>query len=383
MTPTVRTLMLWLAASAVATFGVASVASYRPAGATDRSLALATLKLALASLNDEALDSSARLVAYRDGLLRTDALLRRALRSNPTDTASIERLAMVRWESGVMAGGPDTDSVSALMDLAAARAPRVPELQGELGELFYRMGRQEEAAACMARSVSLSPSLAKRAVTAMLAAGVAPGAIVGHLPHVPEVLIALKDEYLGPGQALEFAALVEADLPLFGSKILPAYGDACLRAKKPERLITAAEALGPYPDREDETERQRQLARGYAGAGDGAAALLALGRAVQLSPTDPTLRETRGTMLLKASKPVEAEESFRAALTTISGTARFEWLRPRLYADIGLALDAQGKAEAAVDSYRIALELDPLEAVASARLRAINTPRTPILPPRP
>ena len=111
MTLSVRSLALWVAASAVATFGAASVASYRPGGVTDRALAVESLKGALASLNDEALDSAARLAAYRDGLSGTAALLRRALRSNPTDTRSIERLATVRWESGVLKGTPDVESV--------------------------------------------------------------------------------------------------------------------------------------------------------------------------------------------------------------------------------------------------------------------------------
>lgn len=381
MTTTVRSLALWFGATAVAAFGAASIGGYRPVGGTDRAIALEELTNALNSLNAKELDSAASLVAYREGLIRADAHLRRALRSNPVDTASIERLAMVRWESGVLAGEPDANSVSSLMDVAAARASRVPEIQADLGDLLYKMGRPDEAASFMSKAVSLSPSAARRAVTAMLAVGVAPEEIVRQLPHVPDVFIAIKDDYLNTNHANKFAALVEPELLRSGAKLFPVYGDACLRANEPERLISTAEALGPYPDPEDETERQRQLARGLLASGQASAALSAIARAVQLSPVDAMLRETEGTMLLNAGKPVEAEESFRTALTSIAGTARFQWLRPRLYADIGLALDTQGKAEAAVDSYRIALELDPIEAVASARLRAINTPRQPISRP--
>jgi tetratricopeptide (TPR) repeat protein len=378
MTSPFRTLMLWTAAAVVAGFGAASVASHRPRGVTNRSLAMESLKRALIALDDEALVSTARLAVYGDGLAETEALLRRALRACPTDTSSIERLATVRWESGVLAGTPDGDSVSSLIEIAARRAPRVPAIQTELAELSYRMGHREDAARFMAKAVSLSPSTASRAVTAMTGAGVLPETIAGQLPRVPEVLIALKSYYLNTNQALEFVILVEPDLPRFGSKLLPIYGDACLRAKEPERLVRTAEALGQYPNREDETERQRQLAAGYAATDNAPSALLAIDRAVQLSPLDPTLKETNGTMLLAAGRPAEAEDLFRAALTDISATARFQWLRPRLYADVGLALDAQGQAEAAVDSYRMALQRNPAESVASARLRAINTLRPPI-----
>src|SRR5882672_10060602 len=112
MTPKIRTLALGVAAIAVAIFGAAAVASYRPDEVTSRARAQAALKQALAALDNDALDSKARLIAYRDGLYEADALLRQAIRSNPTDTTSIERLATVRWESGVLAGSPDTEPVS-------------------------------------------------------------------------------------------------------------------------------------------------------------------------------------------------------------------------------------------------------------------------------
>ena len=111
MTSTLRAITLSVAAIGVAAFGAVSFASYRPSGVTDRSLARESLKGALASLNDEARDSTARVAAYRDGLNETEELLRHTLRVNPTDTSSIERLAMVRWELGVLDGVPDTDSI--------------------------------------------------------------------------------------------------------------------------------------------------------------------------------------------------------------------------------------------------------------------------------
>src|SRR5262245_42875713 len=91
-------LTLWLSASLIAAFGVGSVI-HRPMGASDRALAVTSLKSALATLDDETLDPTTRLASYREGLRQTDALLRLAIRSTPVETATIERLATVRWES--------------------------------------------------------------------------------------------------------------------------------------------------------------------------------------------------------------------------------------------------------------------------------------------
>jgi tetratricopeptide (TPR) repeat protein len=385
-----------IAAAAVIAGAIAGVAFYRGGWATDipsnqidvrvwlgptgtvLEAAIRTrLQHAIAALQDPTRVLTERTTAYRVELQAAQRLLYRAVLTSPIDSQALQRLGVVVWELSVLTGSPDEESTESLVDLAAARAPHVPEVHVDLGELCYRMGRQENGATFMAKAVSLSPSLAKRVVASMLEAGVFPDTIVRELPRVPDVLIAIKEAYFNAGRATEFAELVEPELPRSGSKLFAAYGDACIRSKQPERLIRTAEALGPYPEREDEAERQTQLAGGYLATGHTSAALVAIGRAVQLSPIDAALKETQGTMLLTAGKPADAEASFRAALASIAGTARSEWLRPRLYSGIGLALDAQGKAEAAVDSYRIALELNPLEPVASARLRAINTPRPP------
>ena len=154
MTPTIRTLALGVAAIALAICGAGSVASYRPDDVTRQAQALAALKRALSALDDETLESTARLAAYREGLSEADALLCRAIRSNPTDARSIERLAVVRWESGVLAGNPNADAVSSLMSIASTQAPRVPEIQADLGELLYKMGRADDAMPYMARALA-------------------------------------------------------------------------------------------------------------------------------------------------------------------------------------------------------------------------------------
>jgi hypothetical protein len=115
--------------AAVAVFGVLSVTTYRPVGLSDRAIAVDELKRALNLLNASDLDSATRVRAYSDGLARADGLLRRSIRANPMDTTSIQRLAVVRWESSVLVGEPDIQSVLSLVDIATAHAPRVPEIQ--------------------------------------------------------------------------------------------------------------------------------------------------------------------------------------------------------------------------------------------------------------
>jgi tetratricopeptide (TPR) repeat protein len=383
MNRTIEAAQLWMAALAIAVFGAASVASFRPPGRTDRALALSTLRAALAALDDDSLPPADRIAVYRDRLMAADALLRRTLRSNPTDTASIERLALVRWELGVVSGTPSIDAVTSLMNIAAERAPRVPDIQVELGELLYRMGREDDAGRFMAQAVTLAPMTARRVVAAMLAAGITPDAAVHLLPPVPEVLVAIKDTYLNLGLASDFAGLAEAELPRFNRELITAYGDACIRGNFSERLVKTLEALGPYADPQLEAERARQLARGFSGQDRWEAASAAVLTAIHLFPDDYSFWELRGNISLSSGDPVSAEEFFRKALALTALTPSDQWTRPRLYGALGLALDAQGRVDSAIDSYRRALELNPSESVSSARLRAFGVQNVPPRATRP
>jgi tetratricopeptide (TPR) repeat protein len=359
MTPTFRTLALGVAAIAVAVFGAASVASYRPNDLTDRARALTALKAALAALDNDALDSSARLVAYRDGLDHADALLREAIRSNPMDTASIERLATVRWESGVLSGSPDSEPVSSLIDVAAARAPRVSEIQADLGELLYRMGRVEDARSYMARAVALSPSMTNRVVATMLDAGVPPERILTSLPPTVELMIALRGSFAQAGDWSEWLTAAERLLPEHPRTLMVSYADACLASSAPDRLLARMGQVGAFADSGDEAERQIAIGRAHLERKDMALAAEAAAAAQALSPADPRLLELVGQVAFLAGDSAKAEQAFRDALGAVARSGIEQIDRARLYRERGQALEHLGRVEEAFDEYRRALNLTP------------------------
>lgn len=372
MTRAPRTLTLWVAATSVAVFGLASVASYRPGGVTYRDLAVVSLRNALVALDDKSLDSKSRLTAYSEGLRRTDLLLRRALESNPTDTASIERMATVRWEAGVLAGTTDADSVASLMNIAATRAPRVPEIHAGLGDLFYRMGLPERASPFMKRAVELSPSMAIRAVATMQAAGVLPGEILDVLPPVPEVLIAVRDQFIASGQGLSYLDHVEHQLARATPMLLTIYGEACRELRVPERLRDRIVALPSTRDPGVRAARLCQTAHAWLSLGDPQRALVLADEARRATPTDPGVIEFYGEVALAGGLGEEAETAFRRSLELVLALAEGAepTRRARLYDALGRSLEVQGRADFAYDAFRRAVEIDPSFRNAAARVAA-------------
>ena len=377
MTPTVRALTLWVAATAVAAFGAASVASYRPGGVTDRTLAVESLKGALASLSDDALDSAARLAAYRDGLNGTDALLRRALRSNPTDTRSIERLATVCWESAVFEGTPDVESVSRLMNIAAARAPRMPEIQADLGALFYKMGSPDEAAPFMRRAVELSPVITRRVVRSMQDAGLEPEAITGALPRTVEVLVMLREGLARSGHLTEWLLSAEDLLPTHPRELLWSYTDACLAASAEDRLLAQAERLGVLTESRAEADRQIAIGRAHLARKAWDLAASAAARARDLAPADSDVLDFAGQMAFAAGDAGAAEAAFREALHAIALADGRGKDRARLYRQHGQALERLGQVDQAFDEYRRAVELLPEDPWLQQRFAAASAKPLP------
>lgn len=359
MTPTVRTLALWVTATAVAVFGAASVAAYRPGGVTDRALAFESLKRALASLNDEALDSTARLAAYRDGLKGTDAALLHTLRSNPTDTTSIERLATVRWESGVLAGDPDADSVLSLVSIAAARAPRVPEIQADLGSLLYKMGSPAEAAPFMRRAVELSPAITNRVVATMQDAGIEPAEIFKTMPRTVELIVVLREGLARSGHLEEWLLSAEELLPKHPRELLWSYTTACLAANAEDRLLAQTERLGVLTENNAETDHQIAIGRAQLARKAWSLAASAAARARALSPADSGVLDYAGQMALAAGDSVQAEAAFRDALGALAFDGSLGIDRARLYRQHGEALERLGRVDEAFDEYRRAIEILP------------------------
>jgi tetratricopeptide (TPR) repeat protein len=359
MTPTRRTLTLWVAAIAIASFGASSVASYRPGGVTDRARAVESLKRALAALDDEMLDSSARLSSYRDRLRGTDVFLRRTLRSNPLDTSSIERLATVRWELGLFAEGPNADSILTLIRVAAARAPRVPEIHADIGSLLYKMGRPVEAAPFMRRAVELSPGITSRVVASMKDAGVEPEAIASTFPQTAGVLALLREGFSRTNHLGEWLQLAEELLPKNPSELLASYSDACLEGNLADRLLEHVERLGVLVEKRAEAERQIAIGRAHLARKDWGSAASAAARARHLSPTDVSVLNFSGQLALAAGNPAEAELSFREALRALATAGGRAIDRARLYRQHGQALERLNRVEEAFDQYRRALEITP------------------------
>jgi Tfp pilus assembly protein PilF len=359
MTSRLQVVTLGVVSIAVAAFGAASVAAYRPGGVTDGTIAFEELKKALAYLDLSELDSAARLSAYREGLIRADGQLRRAILSTPVDTGSIERLAAVRWESGVLAGDPNAAAVQSLVGIAAERAPRVPDIQADIGALLCRMGNPVMAAPFMRRAVELSPTMTNRVVSLMQDAGMEPTAIADNLPRTAELMVALRAGFAQSGDLEEWLVSAEDLLPEHPGELLPSYTDACLQTGAQDRLIAHLEGLGVLRERSAEARRQIAIGRVQLARKAWTLAASAAKRARALSPGDWGVLEFAGQMASAAGDPVQAESAFRDALTALAHSGGREIDRARLYRQRGQALERLGRVEEAFDEYRRAVELVP------------------------
>ncbi|HZN54023.1 MAG TPA: hypothetical protein VFB67_01760 [Candidatus Polarisedimenticolaceae bacterium] len=346
-----------------------------PAGPSAASLDTAVdreLRRAVALLDDRSLGTHDRTSRYRQALAEADRLACRAILADPADPRAIERLAGIRWERSVFGDAPAGASLEALIAVASERAPRVPDVQLELGRTLYKMGRSDEASERMARAVRLSPSLTRRAVGAMIDAGVPPPTAAETLGRSSEAMIALKDTFLDSGRGGEFLDLVERDLADAGAPLLASYGEACLQLEAAARLRDRLAALSPIADPAIGAERIRQRAHASFALGDARAALDDAAAARRLMKDDPTYAEFFGEMALAGGQPSEAAAAFREALEGAVRSAASPAVRARIYREIGQALHADGRGDLAVDAFRHALALDPREPYALARVSALE-----------
>jgi tetratricopeptide (TPR) repeat protein len=354
-----RPIALWIGAAAAIAFGAASVVAYRPGGATDRAVAFDELKSALASLDGDELAAEARLATYRDGLTRAGGHLRSAIRENPLDTASIERLAVVRWESGVLGGDPDAGAVQSLVGIAAERAPRVPEIQADIGSLLYRMGNPAKAAPFMRRAVELSPTITSRVVTMMRDAGVEPVTIADTLPQTAELLVALRADFVASGDTDGWLESAEGLLAEHPGELMWSYMDVCLQVGAEGRLLEHVEKLGVLAERSSEAKRQIAIGRVHLARKEWKPAASAADRARILSPSDWWVLEFVGQMASAAGDPLRAENAFRDALTALAVSGGRGIERARLYRQRGQVLERLDRVDEAFDEYRRAIELSP------------------------
>lgn len=351
--------MLSMAALAVGAFVAASVASFQPPGSTNASRAADAVRRALLTLNDETLAPNSRLAMYREGLLESEQLLAQTVRLNPTDTLSLERLAVVRWELGVLRDPPDSASVSALATIAAARAPRVPDAQFGLGELFLRMGRIEDAVKFMSVALELSPGKTNQVVKSMLDAGVDAATIERELPRTVELVVALKEPYERSGDRADWLTTAETLLPKYPYELIWLYAESCLAANSANRLLEHAGSLGVLADPNAEARRQIAIGRAQLSLRDMSGAVQASARGRVLAPHDTSVLDYAGQIAMAAGRASDAEACFREALHTLALARGREMDRARLYRLHGQALEYIGRIDEAFDAYRRARDLWP------------------------
>lgn len=326
------------------------------------------LRRGVAALADGHGPGAERSSGYGFELGVADSLLRQAVLASPADTRAIERLAAVRWEQGVLAGSPDQTAIASLIALAATRAPRVPDVQVELGTTLYRMGRATEAESFMATAVALSPSMTNRVVQTMGDAGVAPKEILEALSSTPDVLIALRAALFSAGEGEFFLDAVEQQLKSAPDKLLIVYGEVALQMDEASRLQANLIRLGPLQATEVEAERRYQLAHAGATLGLKQEAYEDAKSAVALGPSDPRYRELLGDLALEDGRTSEAELVFReglARLATMDGSPHW---RARFYRGLGEVAERRGNGDVAFDNYKRACEQDPAEPVARQKL---------------
>jgi len=331
------------------------------------------LKNALAALEDPNREATARIPVYQSELQTAKTLLRRALLANLADTRAIQRLAAVEWELAILDGHADEQSVATLVGLAGARAPRVPEIQIELGELLYKLGRFDDAKPFMARTVSLSAVMARRVVGIMLNAGVEPGEVLRTLPPAPEVLVALMPAFSSRDRGAEFLSVLEERLRFNSAVLLATYGDLAISLREADRLHSHLYDLGTLDDVHAEAERQMQLGRAAAFKRELNAAYRFGSGALSLWPADPRYCEFAAATAIESNHLSEAESILRNGLSRLAGLEGAGGWRARFYRGLGEVHDRTGKGDEALVFYRRALEQDPWEPIARAKVAQIES----------
>jgi len=312
--------------------------------------------------------TAAGLAAYREHLLAARALFVRALRARPFDPRSIARLAAVRWEIEAPEAVGLPRAPLELISVSARMAPDSPAIQALLGELLLRIGLKDDAVARLRRGVELDPTVASRAVLGLRGSFFAAEQILGALPPIPEVLVALETAFFDEGKESRYLAALEESIRNGASRLVPVYGRACLRAKDPDRLLRTLASLPAPTDREDEVERLVARSRARLETGEKKEAQEDARRARSLLPEEPRILENLGRVSLAAGDADAAVAAYREALGRVARGAGVPAARARLYRAIGEAEERRGRADRAYDAYRKALELDPRESHAGKRV---------------
>jgi tetratricopeptide (TPR) repeat protein len=341
----------------------------RPTAAALSQAAARRAAAAVEALADLGADPSERLWRYREQLEASARLLVAGLSSRPTDAFAWVRLAAV--DSELDHG--DGARLSALMSGAEALVPHRADLQQALGELALDLGRTHDGLAHLRRAVALDASTGRTTIEALSRRGFSPAEVAGVVPREPRHLVALAAIYQGERQEPAYIELVEPvllrerDVPL-----LAVWSNAHRRIGEWRRLERALDALaddavGPFAIQVRLERSRARLALGRA-----AGALEDATAAWTAEPSSTVAAELVGVAALAAGEPARALEGFQAALRSGARGSADARTRARLYRGVGQAEEARARIDLAYEAYRRALELDPAEPLARARLLEIE-----------
>ncbi len=334
------------------------------------------IEAGLEQLNDVSLEPTTRVELYREQLKRAEALLVRSLRAQPAQAGALASLAAVRWELDPPLDAEARQRHLGMIALAARMAPTYPEVQRRLGELLLRMGRPDDAASYLRRTLELEPLQAREVVELLLANLFTADEIAAALPAHPLVLSELERPFFAEARDRDYLDLVQRAIERAGQGVHPAllvrYGNTCLRLGIPERLVERLDALGELPEAPAEAERLFQRARGYLALHEPERALEDAVRARTLEPDAPYRAEQLGDVALAARRGAAAVDALQHALRVLARAKAPPVVRARLYRKIGQAEELRSRPDLAYDAYKRALALAPAEAHASARVRAME-----------
>ncbi len=323
-------------------------------------------------LNDTSLPAAERVAGYRENLEASDQLLVKSLRVQPTRALALAQLAALRWELNPPLDAEDSEEYLEMIAMASEISSSSPKVQMMLGELLLNMGRYEEAAPYLARTVELDPGKSAEVIELMWTNRFEAKDILAALPRNASVLTGLQDAFFEEGEELAYATILEETFSgppgELSREMLTAYGNVCLRLQDPERLLQSMEDLQSLIDDELEAARLHQVSRAYFALGDLQGAMAAARSARQKQPEAIYLALHFGDIALSSGAIEQAIEAYRNTLGLLAVSSRNPATRAGLYSKIGLAEERRGEMAKAYDAYRMAIKLNPGEPHAKKRL---------------
>lgn len=343
---------------------------FAPPGAAYELAVERRLRSSLEALNDTSRPTAERIGAYQDELRAAGRMLVETLRAQPAQPTALSQLAAVRWELDPPRTPEAVRSHLECIAVASRLAPRVPAVQIRLGELLLKMGRREEAAGYLRRTVELDPGFSARVVALMRDHLFSSEQMLRALPPAAETLVALEPLFVDESRGPAYLDLLDREMAhgRLSAALITAYASVCLKLGEPVRLRDRMERLGRLPGGRLEAERLRQRSKAHLALASPGAALEDARQALQFEPDNASLEEHLGQVSLAVGDPRMAVAAFRRALSAVARQSGSPAWRARLYAQIGAAEERLGAPGRAYDAYRRALALKADEPYARRRL---------------